>query len=91
MKETTPPLAMALTTSQRFEIEKMDRMIDNTTDLVVLQGLAKQLHRAWQVQKTASRWLMDENCKAIQAEQVARMEARQRRTPMGWLLDLMGK
>ena len=76
MNETTPPLAMALTTSQRFEIEKMDRVIDNTTDLIALRDLAKQLHRAWQVQKTSSRWLIDENCKAMEAEQVARMEAR---------------
>jgi len=55
-----------------------------------LRDLTKQLHRAWQMQKAASRWLIDQNCDAMQAEQAARMEARQRR-PMGWLLDLMGK
>jgi len=79
MNEPTPPLAMVLTTSQRFEIEKMDRVIDGTTDTAALQNLAKQLHRAWHVQKASSRWLIDENIKALQAEQAARMEARQPR------------
>ena len=82
---------MTLTTSQRFEIEKMDRLIDNTTDLAVLQGLAKQLHRAWHTQKAASRWLVDQNCDAMQAEQATRMEARRRRRrPMQRMLDIMG-
>ena len=90
MSETTPHLAMVLSTTQLFEIEKMDRVIDGTTDPAKLRDLTKQLHRAWQMQKAASRWLIDQNCDAMQAEQAARMEARQRR-PMGWLLDLMGK
>lgn len=79
MNETTRPLALALTTAQSFEIEKMDRLIEGTTDVEVLRGLAKQLHRAWHVQKAASRWLIDENCKAMQAEQAARMQQAQRR------------
>ena len=91
MSETTPHLAMVLSTTQLFEIEKMDRVIDNTTDLIALRDISKQLHRAWQMQKASSRWLIDENCKAMQAEQQARMEARQRRNPMGWLFDLMGQ
>jgi len=91
MSEITPHLAMVLSTTQLFEIEKMDRVIDNTTDLAKLRDLTKQLHRAWQMQKASSRWLIDENCKAMQAEQQARMEARQRRNPMGWLLGLMDK
>ena len=91
MNEPTPPLAMTLTTSQRFEVERMDRMIDNTTDLDVLRGAAKQFHRAWQTQRAASRWLIDQSCDAMQAEQAARMEARRRRrTPMQRMLDIMG-
>jgi acetolactate synthase small subunit len=83
MNETTPPLAIVLTTSQRFEIEKMDRVIDGTTDVEALRKLSKQLHQAWQVQKATSRWLIDENCKAMQAEQDTRMrQARQRRNPI---------
>jgi hypothetical protein len=89
MSETTPHLAMVLSTTQLFEIEKMDRVIDNTTDLPKLRDLTKQLHRAWQMQKASSRWLIDENCKLMQAEQQASMEARRRRNPMGWLFGLM--
>lgn len=83
MNETTPPLAIALTTAQSFEIEKMDRLIEGTTDVEVLRGLAKQLHRAWHVQKASSRWLINQNCKAMEAEAEARMEqAQKRRNPI---------
>jgi len=92
MNEPTPPLAMTLTTSQRFEVERMDRMIDNTTDLDVLRGAAKQFHRAWQTQRAASRWLIDQSCDAMQAEQAARMEARKPRSEAGRLLArLLGR
>jgi hypothetical protein len=52
---------LELTMGQKFELEKMGRVIDSTTDLKVLQGLCKQLLGAWMSQKAATAWVMREN------------------------------
>lgn len=48
--------SIELTTAQRFEIEKMSRVIDGTSDVQVLRDLSKQLLVAWMTQKAASIW-----------------------------------
>ena len=50
---------ISLTTTQKFELERMSRTIDATNDPVALRELAKQLLQAWQSQKAATRWVMD--------------------------------
>jgi hypothetical protein len=52
----TEPLALTL--GQKFELERMSRAIDATTDPQVLRGLAKQLLEAWHSQKAATQWVM---------------------------------
>ena len=49
---------LSLTTAQQFELEKMSRAIDATTDVAALQKLAKQLLEAWQYQKAATLWVI---------------------------------
>lgn len=49
---------LALTLGQKFELERMSRAIDATTDPQVLRGLAKQLLEAWHSQKAATQWVM---------------------------------
>jgi len=49
---------LALTLSQKFEVERMNRAIDSTVDINTLQGLAKQLLQAWHSQKAATQWVM---------------------------------
>jgi hypothetical protein len=48
-----------LSTSQKFEIERFNRAIDNTTNIEDLRKIAKQLLQAWFVQKSATRWVME--------------------------------
>lgn len=52
----TEPLALSL--GQQFELERMTRAIEATSDLETLQGIAKQLLQAWQSQKAATQWVM---------------------------------
>ncbi len=49
---------LALTLGQKFEQERMIRLIDSTADLPALKGLAKQLLQAWHSQKAATQWVM---------------------------------
>ena len=49
---------LSLTLGQKFELERMSRAIDATTDPQVLRGLAKQLLEAWHSQKAATQWVM---------------------------------
>jgi hypothetical protein len=49
---------LALTLGQKFELERMSRAIDATTDPQALRGLAKQLLEAWHSQKAATQWVM---------------------------------
>jgi hypothetical protein len=52
-----------LTVGQKFEIEKMSRVIDSTTDVKALQSLSKQLLQAWMIQKASTLWIMKQNLK----------------------------
>ena len=52
----TEPLTLSL--GQQFELERMTRAIEATSDLETLQGIAKQLLQAWQSQKAATQWVM---------------------------------
>lgn len=47
-----------LSFSQRFEMEKLTRAIDNTADLNQLQTIAKQLLEAWHTQRAATEWVI---------------------------------
>jgi hypothetical protein len=47
---------LELSLGQRFEMERMSRTIDETTDPAVLQHMAKMLLQAWQGQLAATRW-----------------------------------
>jgi hypothetical protein len=49
---------MELSVAQRFEIERIGRAIDATTDVATLQGIAKQLLQTWQMQRAATAWMM---------------------------------
>lgn len=51
---------LELSTAQRFELERLGRAIDNTSDPKVLRQIAKQLLQAWQSQKAATRWVMSQ-------------------------------
>jgi hypothetical protein len=61
----TEPLALSL--GQQFELERMNRAIDETADPKVLQGIAKQLLQAWQSQKAATQWVMRQQLGAPQS------------------------
>jgi hypothetical protein len=49
---------LALSIGQQFEIERMGRVIDATSDVEALRKLSKQLVQAWHCQKAATRWVM---------------------------------
>ena len=49
---------LALTLGQKFELERITRVIDSTGDAQSLRGLAKQLLQAWQTQRAATEWMM---------------------------------
>jgi hypothetical protein len=49
---------LALTPAQAFDLERMSRAIDATTDVPALQYLAKQLLQAWHSQRAATAWVM---------------------------------
>lgn len=48
------PIALSMT--QQFEVERMKRIISNTTDVADLQKLCTELFVAWQGQKAAAAW-----------------------------------
>ena len=52
----TDPLSLTL--GQQFELERMSRAIEATSDPKPLQGIAKQLLQAWQNQKAATQWVI---------------------------------
>lgn len=52
---------ISLTTGQQFEIERMSRAIDNTTNVDALRQMCKMLLTAWHTQKAASEWLIRQN------------------------------
>jgi hypothetical protein len=56
MLEPTEELTLSM--SQNFEIERMNRAIDNEVNIETLKSLTKQLLRAWHCQKAATVWVM---------------------------------
>lgn len=50
--------AIELTLGQKFEIERLNRVIDGTADAEQLRQLAKQLLQAWHTQKAATNWVI---------------------------------
>jgi hypothetical protein len=53
-----PTEELTLSMSQNFEIERMNRAIDNERDIEKLRSLTKQLLKAWHCQKAATTWVM---------------------------------
>jgi hypothetical protein len=45
-----------LSTAQEFEIEYFSRVIDQATDLNQLRTVAKGILKAWELQKSATKW-----------------------------------
>lgn len=52
--------AIQLSISQKFEMEKMNRIIDNCTNIEDLRQVAKSMLSAWMVQKAATAWMIRE-------------------------------
>jgi hypothetical protein len=55
---------LALTDSQKFEIERFSRSIDATDDVAALKSITSQLLRAWMTQKAATVWAMKQTMPA---------------------------
>jgi hypothetical protein len=55
---------LALTDSQKFEIERFSRAIDATNDAAALKNIANQLLRAWMAQNAATVWAMKQTTPA---------------------------
>jgi hypothetical protein len=51
---------MELSISQRFELERFNRVIDATGDPEELRRIAKELMQAWHTQKAATNWLISQ-------------------------------
>ena len=52
--------SIQLTVGQQFEMERFNRALDATTDPDQLRSLAKQLMQAWQTQKAATKWVVEQ-------------------------------
>jgi len=52
--------AIELSLGQKFEIERFSRAIDASADPAELRQIAKQLLKAWQTQKAATDWVMQQ-------------------------------
>ena len=52
--------SIELTVGQQFEMERFNRALDATTDPDQLRSLAKQLMQAWQTQKAATKWIVEQ-------------------------------
>ena len=50
--------SIAMSMTQLFEVERMNRAIEATADPAQLQTLAKQLLHAWQSQRAATKWVL---------------------------------
>ena len=51
-------LSAELSVTQQFDLERMNRAIDATTDREQLQRIAKRLLHAWQSQRAATDWVL---------------------------------
>lgn len=75
MDQHVPREPMKLSTTQQFELERMRRTIDATTDPAELRQLCRQLLQAWHSQKAATQWVMRQALG--RPSQVAREAARE--------------
>jgi len=62
---------MELSISQRFEQERLSRLIDQTGDVGQLRMMAKMLLEAWMVQRSATLWAMKESLPKARVATVA--------------------
>lgn len=51
---------MQLSVGQQFEIERLNRLLDEVDDAKTLRNLAKQLLHLWVGQKAATEWVMSQ-------------------------------
>ena len=56
---------IALTMTQQFEMERINRAIDSTADPEQLQIIAKQLLQAWQSQRAATDWVIRQQMEGL--------------------------
>jgi hypothetical protein len=56
---------IALTMTQQFEMERINRAIDSTADPEQLQTIAKQLLQAWQSQRAATDWVIRQQMEGL--------------------------
>ena len=56
---------IALTMTQQFEMERINRAIDSTADPEQLQNIAKQLLQAWQSQRAATDWVIRQQMEGL--------------------------
>ena len=56
---------IALTMTQQFEMERINRAIDSTADPEQLQTIAKQLLQAWQSQRAATDWVIRQQIEGL--------------------------
>ena len=49
--------SVSLSITQQFDVERMNRAIESTSDAHQLQMLAKQLLQAWHSQRAATAWV----------------------------------
>lgn len=75
MEPNGPRELMELSTAQQFELERMRRTIDATTDPAELRELCRQLLQAWLTQKAATQWVMRQSLSP--PSQIAREAARE--------------
>jgi hypothetical protein len=54
-----------LSMAQQFQIEKYNRMIDQTTDVETLRRAAKLMVEAYQKQRAATQWIMRQHLDAV--------------------------
>lgn len=63
-------MPMELSLGQKFEIERLNRIIDGTADPAQLRAIAKQLLQAWHTQKAATQWVIKQHgCSGFAAEE----------------------
>ena len=56
---------IALTMTQQFEMERINRAIDSTADPEQLQNIAKQLLQAWQSHRAATDWVIRQQMEGL--------------------------
>lgn len=57
---------IGLTTSQQFDLERMNRTIDQEHDIGKLKEVAKMLIRSWFIQRAATGWMMRQSLRQPQ-------------------------